>query len=81
MEEAVRDPFTHADSINGRRIKGSSSYGKWFWVVETHGPAFNGVHLQVWRQAGDTLEGAQRLAHDLGPITEIDESELGHSQI
>ena len=70
--------WTRAASINGRRIQGSSNYGKWFWLVEARGPLFDGVHLHVWRKAGDTLEAAQQLARDLGPMTETDESELGH---
>jgi hypothetical protein len=77
MDDA-KSPFTHADSVNGRRIVGSSNYGKWFWLVETRGPSFEGVHLQIWRSGGDTLESAQQLARDLGPMTETDESKLGH---
>ena len=73
--------LVHADKINGRGIMGTCSYSQWRWLVETRGPFVQGVHMRVWRLAGDTLESAQQLARDLGPMTETDESKLGHSEI
>jgi hypothetical protein len=69
--------IVRADNINERGIMGTCNYGTWRWLVETRGPFVQGAHMQVWRLAGNTIESAQQLARDLGPMTETDESNLG----
>ena len=80
MSEPIAS-LIRADPINGRGIMGTCNYGQWRWSVETRGPFVKGAHLQIWRLAGDTLESAQQLARQLGPLPDTDESELGHSKI
>ena len=75
---AESQDVVRADKVNGRGIMGTCNYGQWRWLVETRGPFVQGVHMHVWRLAGDTVEHAQQLARKLGPLTETDESELGH---
>jgi hypothetical protein len=47
--------LVRSDKINGRGIRGTCNYGQWRWHVETNGPFVQGVHMQIWRLAGDTL--------------------------
>jgi hypothetical protein len=66
--------LVRADKVDGRGIMAVCNHGRWRWQVETRGPFVQGVHMQVWRLAGDALESARQLAHDLGPMTESDEN-------
>lgn len=65
--------LVRAEKINGRGIMGTCNYSQWRWSVEVRGPLWQGVHLRVWRLAGDTLEQAQQLARQLGPLPETEE--------
>ena len=64
--------------INGRDIHGTCNRGQWQWqwLVDARGPLVEGARLQIWRLAGDTLGNAQALAQQLGPLLDVDESEL-----
>ena len=65
--------WTHAANINGRCIRGTSTYGRWRWLVEGKGPAFEGVHMQIFYLAGETLGQAQILATKLGELSDAED--------
>jgi hypothetical protein len=79
--EVKLELLEYAEPISGRKIHGAldNDRGGRRWAVETRGPAFKGIHLQVWRFAGKTLAEAQQLAEGLGPMSEMDETELVNS--
>jgi hypothetical protein len=72
MEELSFDGvWTCAAKINGRSIQGSTFDGEWRWFVETTGPAWQAIHLDVWVFAGNTVEEARSLATRLGQLPDM----------
>ncbi len=77
MEEAAKSSVTvtRVEKVNGRCIVGICRYGQWRWQVELRGPCVRGVHMLIWRLAGDTLAEAEQLARELGPLPDTNETE------